>query len=251
MIIRGWHGWFFTINGVGLIAVAALPVAAGAVAALAYRRRVVGTGWAWRRSLAEIGLVYWTVPFVWLTLIPGARAFHVPGRVSLIPLRDLLVMGRYEIIGNLLMLAALGFFGPMRFTAMASLPRVLAVAAGCSALIETMQYVLRLDRVSSVDDVLVNTAGAGLAALLSRRWWRGPAMAPPGSGRRAAGGGGVPAGLQGVHAGVPATGGRQRVVGAGLHDPAVIEHDDPVGLAYRRQPVGDQHDGPAGGAQGQ
>ena len=31
---------------------------------------------------------------------------------------------------------------------------------------------LRLDRVSSIDDVLLNTAGAGLAALASRGWWR-------------------------------------------------------------------------------
>lgn len=47
-----------------------------------------------------------------------------------------------------------------------------ALGAGCSALVETAQYVLRLDRVSSVDDVLVNTVGAVLAGLASRRWWR-------------------------------------------------------------------------------
>ncbi|MFF5056526.1 hypothetical protein ACFY1S_25415 [Micromonospora sp. NPDC000663] len=34
------------------------------------------------------------------------------------------------------------------------------------------QYALRLDRASSVDDVLLNAAGAGLAALASRRRWR-------------------------------------------------------------------------------
>jgi glycopeptide antibiotics resistance protein len=48
----------------------------------------------------------------------------------------------------------------------------LALAAGCSVLIETAQYVLQLDRVSSVDDVLLNAAGAVPAALASRRWWR-------------------------------------------------------------------------------
>ncbi|MFD0448724.1 VanZ family protein [Streptomyces indonesiensis] len=46
----------------------------------------------------------------------------------------------------------------MRFAALASVPRILALGAGCSALVETAQYVLRLDRVSSVDDVLVNAA---------------------------------------------------------------------------------------------
>jgi hypothetical protein len=43
---------------------------------------------------------------------------------------------------------------------------------------ETAQYALRLDRVSSVDDVLINAAGAGPAALASHRWWRATAKAP-------------------------------------------------------------------------
>ena len=92
--------------------------------------------------------------------------------MSLVPLRDLLTMSAGQVVGNLLVFAALGFFAPMRFAALASVPRILALAAGCSVLVETAQYVLRLDRVSSVDDVLLNAAGAGLAALASRRWWR-------------------------------------------------------------------------------
>jgi len=60
----------------------------------------------------------------------------------------------------------------MRFAAPASVPRIFALGAGCSVLIETAQYVFQLDRVSSVDDVLVNATGAALAALASRRWWR-------------------------------------------------------------------------------
>jgi VanZ family protein len=63
----------------------------------------------------------------------------------------------------------------MRFAALASVPRILALGAGCSIVVETAQYVLRLDRVSSVDDVLVNAAGAVLA---SRRWWRTTAQVP-------------------------------------------------------------------------
>jgi glycopeptide antibiotics resistance protein len=84
-------------------------------------------------------------------------------------------MGPVGIVGNLLIFAALGFFAPIRFAALASVPRILALGAGCSILVETAQYVLRLDRVSSVDDVLVNAAGAALAALASRHWWRTPA----------------------------------------------------------------------------
>ncbi|MET0495900.1 MAG: VanZ family protein [Actinoplanes sp.] len=164
-----WHGCYDTENGVVLMMLVGLPVAALVVWALARRRRVAS---AWRMSLAEVGLVYGTVPMVWLTLMPGPGAGLVPGRVSLVPLRDLATMGPLGIGGNLLIFAALGFFAPMRFAALASLPRILALGAGCSVLVEVAQYVFRLDRVSSVDDVLVNATGAMLAALVSRPWWR-------------------------------------------------------------------------------
>jgi hypothetical protein len=167
----GWHIWLYTINGVGLITVAALPLAALAVWALARRRSAAGVTSAWRMSVAEVGIVYGTVPWIWLTMQPGAGAGIVPGRVSLVPLRDLVTMDTGQVVGNLLVFAALGFLVPLRFAALASVPRILGLAAGCSILIETAQYVLQLDRVSSVDDVLLNTAGAGLAALLSRPWW--------------------------------------------------------------------------------
>jgi VanZ like protein len=155
MVIKGWHGWIGTFNGVALITVAALPLAALAVWALARRHSVTGTtpAWAWRKSLAEVGIVYGTVPWVWMIMLPGDQAGAVPARVSLVPLRDLLtilagdpVTATVQVAGNLLVLAALGFLAPLRFTALASVPRILALAAGCSVLVETAQYVLRLDR---------------------------------------------------------------------------------------------------------
>ncbi|MDQ2583918.1 VanZ family protein [Saccharothrix yanglingensis] len=167
-----WHGCFDTENGVVLMTLVSLPPAALVAWALARRRRAAGVASAWRLSLAEVGMVHGTVPFVWMTMMPGPGAGAVPGRVSLVPLRDLLTMGPLGIGGNLLVFAALGFFAPIRFAALASAPRVLALGAGCSVLVETAQYALRLDRVSSVDDVLVNAAGAVLAALASRHWWR-------------------------------------------------------------------------------
>ncbi|MFF7339847.1 VanZ family protein [Streptomyces sp. NPDC008163] len=174
MVVHGgWYAWFWTFNGVMLTMVAALPLSALVVWFLARRRRAAGAdpAWARRASLAEVGMVHGTVPWVWLIMMPGAHAGEVPGRVSLVPLVDLVTMGPLGLAGNLLVFAALGFFAPMRYAAMASLPRVLALGAGLSALLETLQYVLRLDRVSSVDDVLVNATGAALAALASTRWW--------------------------------------------------------------------------------
>ncbi|MEU7906936.1 VanZ family protein [Actinoplanes sp. NPDC049118] len=167
-----WHGCLDTENGVLLTMLVGLPLAVLVAWVLARRRRAAGITWAWRMSLAEVGMLYGTVPFLWVTMMPGPGAGIVSGRVSLVPLRDLATMGPVGIVGNLLIFAALGFFAPMRFAALASVPRILALGAGCSVLVETAQYVLRLDRVSSVDDVLVNAAGAALAALASRPWWR-------------------------------------------------------------------------------
>lgn len=164
----GWHRWVDVV----LVSVAALPLALLVVWVLA-RRRSGTSAWVWRMSLAEVGIVYGTVPWVWMIMSPGSDT----SRVSLVPLRDLLavladgpVTATVQVVGNLLVFAALGFFAPIRFAV--SVPRILALAAGCSVLVEVAQYVLQLNRVSSVDDVLLNTLGAGLAALASRRWWR-------------------------------------------------------------------------------
>jgi glycopeptide antibiotics resistance protein len=61
---------------------------------------------------------------------------------------------------------ALGAFLPVRWTAGT------AVAAAASTTVETLQHALDLGRVSSIDDVLLNTLGAVLAAQTSRHWWR-------------------------------------------------------------------------------
>ncbi|WP_433131175.1 VanZ family protein [Micromonospora sp. CA-240977] len=175
-MLKDWHHWFGTFTGVVSVTVTALPVAALAVWALERRRSATGTtpARAWRMSLAEVGIVYGTVPWIWMIILPGDRA-----GVSLIPVRDLLtiladrgpVQLTGQVVANLLVFAALGFFAPLRFAALTSVPRILALAAGCSILVEAAQYVLQLDRVSSADDVLLNATGAGLAALASRRWW--------------------------------------------------------------------------------
>lgn len=161
-----WHGCYDTNNGVVLMTLTGLPLAALVVWALA------ALGTSRRNALAGVGMVYGTVPMVWLTMMPGPGAGVVPGRLSLVPLTDLATMGALGIGGNLVVFAALGFFAPIRFAAVASVPRLLALGGTGSVLIETAQYALQLDRVSSVDDVLLNAAGAALFGLVSRRWWR-------------------------------------------------------------------------------
>lgn len=169
----GPQDWIDRYETVALLVLASLPIAALAACCLVRRRRRGGTpsGLAWRRSIAEVGLLWGTGPWVVLTLLPASnREAH--GVVSLVPLRDLATMPGYQVVGNLLVLAALGLLAPVRWRAFRSVPRLLVLAGCCSVLIETAQYVLELGRVSSVDDVLLNTVGAGLAALVSRPWWR-------------------------------------------------------------------------------
>ena len=173
-MFRGWY-WMTTETGAVVLTVLALPPAALVMCALALHRRRAGRTSPWRSSLADVGLVYGTVPWLWIVMMPGTYAGEVTGRVSLVPFADLIEMKTLGIVGNLLVFAAVGCFAPLRFPALASLKRIVILAASCSALVEILQFVLRLDRVSSVDDVLLNTAGAGLAALLSWHWWRAQA----------------------------------------------------------------------------
>lgn len=169
MTLLGSSHLLGTETGVVLATVAAFPVAVLCAVALSRRRIHVGMprGQAWSASLTEVGMVYGTAPGVWLTMLPGPRAGEVDGAVSLVPLRDLHTMSTFQVVGNLLIFAAFGLLAPWRWPALASVVRVTGVAAVGSSLVETSQHLLRLDRVSSVDDVLLNAAGAGLACAVS------------------------------------------------------------------------------------
>lgn len=179
----GWHAWLGTETGVVLVTALLLPAVVAAVCGVAWWRRRSGVpaAQAWRWAVCEVGVVYGTAPFVWMTMLPAGGRSH--GAVSLVPLRDLATMSTFQVVGNLLVFAALGFLAPVRLGTRASVLRVTAVAAGCSTLIEVAQYVLPLNRVSSVDDVLLNTAGAAVAALASKALLRGAGLVR-GRGRR-------------------------------------------------------------------
>ncbi len=164
----------------GMLATLALglPLAAG-IAALVFHSRVRrgwDAAWAGRAGFAELAMVVGTLPWVWMILRPAGGS----GGVQLVPFRDLSAVLQgdqtfVQIVGNLLVFAALGFFLPIRFRmgGAGRVPLIVGlVAAGTSAVLETLQFVLPLGRVASVDDVLVNAVGAVLASLCSMRWWR-------------------------------------------------------------------------------
>ena len=149
------------------------------VGAFLYRRRVArgwDATWARRATIAEVGAVVGTVPWVWMILTPASGA----GGLQTVPFRDLIAVlqgddSLEQVVGNLLVFAALGFFLPIRFRMRGAGPvlvTVALVAAAGSVLVEALQLLLPLGRVASIDDVLLNTVGAVLGALLSMRWWR-------------------------------------------------------------------------------
>ncbi|MGH3728500.1 MAG: VanZ family protein [Micromonosporaceae bacterium] len=136
-----------------------------------------------RVTVAEVGMVLGTLPWLYLTLRPDPDG---PGAVFVVPFRDLYALAAggvvdliTQLVGNLLVFAALGFFLPVRLATFASVPRVLAVAAVGSLAIEVTQLVAETGRTFSVDDVILNAAGAGMAAVLSRRWWAAERHAGP------------------------------------------------------------------------
>ncbi|MDH6463312.1 hypothetical protein M2302_003500 [Micromonospora sp. A200] len=177
-----WREW----GDVLLATLVAVPVTVLLVALLARARAAPTRREAWRRSAAEVGMVAGTLPWVWMILTPRAA----PGEVKLVPLVDLVDLVAagppatvvVQVVGNLLVFAALGFLAPVRSAALAGVGRLFLLGAAASALVESAQYALDLGRVTSVDDVLLNATGAALAGLLSRRWWaagRRPVPARP------------------------------------------------------------------------
>jgi VanZ family protein len=171
----------------------AVPLAIAIAAWLTRHRRQAGWGHAWaaRSAWAEIFMIMGTLPWVCLTLLPS----HDGRGANLEPFRDLAqqvahghVYATVQIGGNLLVFAALGFGLPIRWRV--GPLAALVVGAWGSTAIESLQWILNLGRYSSVDDVLVNAAGAVIAALLAWPWWRrriGPVVGhPPRGGRDAA-----------------------------------------------------------------
>ena len=76
-----------------------------------------------------------------------------------------------DLLGNLLLLAPFGALAPVRFAGFGGWGRVLAGALAVTCGIEFLQYTVLTGRVVSADDVLLNTAGAVLGAVLTRPWW--------------------------------------------------------------------------------
>ncbi|WP_203914625.1 VanZ family protein [Rhizocola hellebori] len=172
-----WHHW----HRVWIYVVLLIPVAVLAAVAL----RALRPSGSWRRSVAEVGMVLGTLPWLWMIMTPMELPPHAT-TVYLVPFSDLwdslttenAVPIGVQVGGNLLVLLALGFFAPIRFAAMASLTRLGVLGLAFSLTVELVQHAFVSGRVFSVDDVLLNAAGCVVGGLLSRPWWSGAPTAP-------------------------------------------------------------------------
>lgn len=173
-----------TFGNVLVVLVVIVPVLALAAWGLAVvRGKLVPRRTAWVSSLLDAAMLLALLPVLYLvfvpipglenrtmiSLVPGAEILPVFGGEGTTPAGSALV----QALGNLLLLAPLAALVPLRVRRLRSVLRVVVAALLMSVAIECAQAVLHVGRASTTDDVLLNTAGAALGALLSRRWWHG------------------------------------------------------------------------------
>lgn len=161
---------------VWVVTTALLPLAALVVVAL----QRVRPSRSWRRSVAEVGMVFGTLPWIWMILTP----VRVPPETKMfhwVPLSDIVALAAsgqalVQVGGNLAVLFGFGFFASMRWPGLR--PWQLLAAGACGSLgLEVLQRLLATGRVFSVDDILLNAVGCLLGGL-ALRLIRPPAPAP-------------------------------------------------------------------------
>ncbi|GAB3578120.1 VanZ family protein [Amycolatopsis endophytica] len=158
------------------VAVIVLPFALFTWRLLVQRRRRTRPTWiAASTAGIDVGAVLLAALVLALTMIPVAGG-HTSS-LHLVPGSDIVTEfaddgALWQIAGNLVLLAPLGALVPLRVTRLHSVARVAWAAFVASGAIELTQFVLHVGRVTSTDDVLLNTLGAAAGATLSCGWKR-------------------------------------------------------------------------------
>lgn len=158
------------------------------VAAAVVRGRWVGSSVALRISAVDAMLVYSSALVVWLVLTP--QPAESEQRVRLMPGTDLGVALQssdgdaapwIQLLGNLVLLLPLEALLSLRVAWFGDLGKVALVGFAVTCAVELAQLTVVDGRVVSSDDIVLNTAGALLGGLCSRKWWaefRGLARTP-------------------------------------------------------------------------
>ncbi|MBE1574891.1 VanZ family protein [Amycolatopsis roodepoortensis] len=112
-----------------------------------------------------------------VTGVEGSRLNLEPGTDLRLALTD--SANLWQALGNVLMLSPLGALLPVRSRRLRSLARIALGALAVSVLVEGTQYLIQAGRVTSADDILLNTLGAVAGAALSKRLWHRLDVRPP------------------------------------------------------------------------
>lgn len=166
------------LRGLRSLAIVAAIAVPALIAGLTFMgvRRGAPRNHALASAVLDAALVVALVGVLAVTLTPAEGDMEGLPRVYLLPLIDVWqrlnsVRGGptelVNVLGNLVLLAPLGFLAPLRFPSLDGLGRIVVAAAVLSTAIEITQYVLDTGRTADINDVLFNTlSGAlGYAAL--------------------------------------------------------------------------------------
>ncbi|PVC65411.1 hypothetical protein DBP18_31325 [Streptomyces sp. CS081A] len=145
-----------------------------------WRAPAPGAGAAGGRAVFGAVALLALVPFLLVTLSHG-YGYGAESRISAVPFREILDASAHadldlsdvravNLVGNVLLLVPFGAAAAFLWSGRRRVLKTALAGAVFSLIVEVAQYVLSLGRVSSVDDVLLNTAGAALGAFLVRRW---------------------------------------------------------------------------------
>ncbi|RSM79168.1 VanZ family protein [Amycolatopsis sp. WAC 01375] len=150
----------------------------------AHRRRRRQTDRFCASATAAVDMTLALGCFLVLCLVTMPVTGAQGSRLSLEPGTDLRLVlsdsaNLWQALGNVLMLSPLGALLPVRSRRLRSLFRIALGALAVSVLVEGTQYLIQAGRVTSIDDILLNTLGAVAGAAVSRRLWHRLDVRPP------------------------------------------------------------------------
>ncbi|WP_170837505.1 VanZ family protein [Actinopolyspora xinjiangensis] len=126
-----------------------------------------------------MAVVLFCLPVAYLVLSP---TYGAPSQVSLHPGAELVSVldgvrrgdtaAVVQLAANTVLMLPLGVLLPLRFRWARSVARIASMAVTASLVVEFAQYFLAVGRVTSTDDVILNTLGAVLGAWAARVWWK-------------------------------------------------------------------------------
>jgi glycopeptide antibiotics resistance protein len=126
------------------------------------------------RWVFQACLLIYIVAVAWVTLRPRSLSFQPPAEwIPLNNILDVLREGRSvsygdagQLLGNIALFVPFGWLVPMLWPRLRSFWTIVGLGAATSLAIEVSQWLFIVGRQSSIDDVILNTTGAFVGAVM-------------------------------------------------------------------------------------